>query len=453
MKTQHALNLAVLLFAAVTAASAPAEQQVAVDAAMNQSAFLAGEKQTGYLRVAMTGFEVEEADRTPVNVAIVLDKSGSMGGEKIQHAREAAVMAIQRLRADDIVSVVVYDTTVNVLVPATKLSNKEAVIDTVRSISAGGNTALFAGVSRGANEVRKFHSKNCVNRVILLSDGLANVGPSAPSDLAELGQSLGRENISVTTIGLGLGYNEDLMTQLAMHSDGNHMFAETPTELAGVFDAEFGDVLAVVAQDVLVTIELDARVRPVRGLGREVEITGQRATARLNQLYAGQMKYALLEVELPAYTGEALLLPSPTPIATVGVTYVNMKTQSLERIFKKVAVRLTAEPDEARASVNKDIMASAVEQIALEKNRWALELRDEGKIDQAREALLDNAQFLNSNAIQLHNEKLKAQAGSNEIDAQNLDPGAWARQRKLMRSNQYRVMKQQADQPQSRQEP
>jgi len=452
MKTQHALNLAVLLFAAVTAASAPAEQQIAVDAAMNQSAFLAGEKQTGYLRVAMTGFEVEEADRTPVNVAIVLDKSGSMGGEKIQHAREAAVMAIQRLRADDIVSVVVYDTTVNVLVPATKLSNKEAVIDTVRSISAGGNTALFAGVSRGANEVRKFHSKNCVNRVILLSDGLANVGPSAPSDLAELGQSLGRENISVTTIGLGLGYNEDLMTQLAMHSDGNHMFAETPTELAGVFDAEFGDVLAVVAQDVLVTIELDARVRPVRGLGREMDIALQRATVRLNQLYAGQMKYALLEVELPAYTGEALLLPSPTPIATVGVTYVNMKTQSLERIFKKVAVRLTAEPDEARASVNKDIMASAVEQIALEKNRWALELRDEGKIDQAREALLDNAQFLNSNAIQLHNEKLKAQAGSNEIDAQNLDPGAWARQRKLMRSNQYRVMKQQADQPQSRQE-
>ena len=96
MKTQHALNLAVLLFAAVTAASAPAEQQIAVDAAMNQSAFLAGEKQTGYLRVAMTGFEVEEADRTPVNVAIVLDKSGSMGGEKIQHAREAAVMAIDR---------------------------------------------------------------------------------------------------------------------------------------------------------------------------------------------------------------------------------------------------------------------------------------------------------------------------------------------------------------------
>ncbi len=448
MKTQHALKFVVLLLAAASGASGA--QQIAVDAAMNQSIFLVGEKQTGYLRVAMTGFEVEDADRTPVNVAIVLDKSGSMSGNKIEHAREAAIMAIQRLRADDIVSVVVYDTTVNVLVPATKLTNKDSVIDTVRSISAGGSTALFAGVSRGAGEVRKFHSKSRVNRVILLSDGLANVGPSAPSDLAELGQSLGRENISVTTIGLGLGYNEDLMTQLAMHSDGNHMFAETPTELAGVFDAEFGDVLAVVAQDVVVTIDLDARVRPVRGLGREVDIAGQRATARLNQLYAGQMKYVLLEVEVPAYTGEALVNSSLTPIAAVGVTYANMKNQSLERIFKKVAVRLTPEPDVALKSVNQDIMASAVEQIALEKNRWALQLRDEGKIDEARDALLDNAQFLNSNALQLNNRRLKEQAGSNEIDAQNLDADAWTRQRKLMRSNQFRVMNQQADKQPSR---
>jgi len=211
MKTRRTIYVMSLL--ALCGAVAASAQQVAVDAAMSQSIILAGEKQTAYLRVAMTGFEVEEADRTPVNVAIVLDKSGSMTGEKIEHAKEAAIMAIRRLRKDDIVSVVVYDTTVNVLVPATKLSNKESIANTIRSIKSGGNTALFAGVSRGANEVRKFLAKNRVNRVILLSDGLANVGPSAPSDLAELGDSLGREGISVTTIGLGLGYNEDLMTR------------------------------------------------------------------------------------------------------------------------------------------------------------------------------------------------------------------------------------------------
>ncbi len=451
MKTERVLY-AVALLLACGALATPA-QQVAVDAAMNQSVFLAGEKQTAYLRVAMTGFDVEDAGRTPVNVAIVLDKSGSMTGEKIQHAKEAAIMAIQRLHKDDIVSFVVYDTTVNVLVPATRLTNKESVIETVRSINAGGSTALFAGVSRGANEVRKFLAKNRVNRVILLSDGLANVGPSAPSDLAELGESLGREGISVSTIGLGLGYNEDLMTQLAMRSDGNHLFAETPTELAGVFDAEFGDVLAVVAQDVVVTIDFDGNVRPVRGLGREVDIAGQRATARLNQLYGGQMKYVLVEVELPAYAAEALLRSSATPVAAVEVAYANMHTESPDHIRKQVAVRLTAEPDEAQQSLDKEIMASTVEQIALEKNRWALRLRDEGKIDEARAALLSNREFLSSNAIVLDNEQLKAQAELNEMDAQNLDPEVWNRQRKLMRLNQYKVMKQQAEAPRSQQAP
>jgi len=157
------------------------------------------------------------------------------------------------------------------------------------------------------------------------------------------------------------------------------------------------------------------------------------------------MKYVLIEVELPAYAGEALLRSSLTPIANVDVAYANMKTESPDRIRKQVAVRLTAEPDKAQKSINKEIMASAVEQIALEKNRWALRLRDEGKIEEAREALLSNRDYLHSNAITLNNEELKQQAVTNEVDAQNLDPEAWTRQRKVMRSNQYRVMKQQAE--------
>jgi len=122
-----------------------------------------------------------------------------------------------------------------------------------------------------------------------------------------------------------------------------------------------------------------------------------------------------------------------------------MRTESRDRIHKQVAVRLTAEPDQALKSLNKEIMASAVEQIALEKNRWALRLRDEGKIEDARAALMSNSEFLSTNAIQLHSDKLKDQAAMNEQDAQNLDPGTWGRQRKIMRMNQYQVMQQQAE--------
>src|SRR4029450_1790476 len=90
----------------------------------------------------------------------------------------------------------------------------------------------------GAAAVRKFLDRQRVNRIILLSDGQANVGPSSPGDLGNLGASLIKEGISVTTLGLGLDYNEDLMTQLARRSDGNHYFIENSSDLARRFGYE-----------------------------------------------------------------------------------------------------------------------------------------------------------------------------------------------------------------------
>ncbi|MCA9135024.1 MAG: VWA domain-containing protein, partial [Planctomycetales bacterium] len=189
-------------------------------------------KKENYLRIGITGFELpSDKQRLPVNVAIVIDKSGSMQGEKIEQARKAAIQAIDRLRDSDIVSVVTYDSSVNVLVPATKASDRETIRKQIASIAAGGNTALFAGVSKAAGEIRKFLDDKHVNRVILLSDGLANVGPASPAELEQLGESLIKEGISVSTMGLGLGYNEDLMTRLALASSGNHVFIEDAENL------------------------------------------------------------------------------------------------------------------------------------------------------------------------------------------------------------------------------
>ena len=131
---------------------------------------LAGSSQTAYLRVGLTGVDRGGANRAPVNVAIVLDRSGSMAGDKIEEAKRGAIAALNRLGPDDIVSVVTYNNTVDVLVPSTKLTDREAIYSRIRSIQTGGNTALFAGVSKGAAELRKFLDANRVNTLILLSD-------------------------------------------------------------------------------------------------------------------------------------------------------------------------------------------------------------------------------------------------------------------------------------------
>jgi Ca-activated chloride channel family protein len=391
----------------------------------------ADKKQIGYIKVGLTGFERSSERRTPVNVAIVIDRSGSMAGEKIAKAREAAVLAVDRLNDEDIVSVVAYNDTVSVLVPATKVSDKDSIRSGIERLEARGSTALFAGVSKGSDEVRKFLAKNRVNRVILISDGQANVGPSSTSALAELGESLVKERICVTTIGLGLDYNEDLMTQLARKSDGNSGFANTSEDLVRLMKSEFGDVLGVVAQEIVVRIECEDGIRPVRVLGREADISGRTVQVQINQLNASQEKYVLLEVELPATrSGKA------RDVASVKVTYANMGTKSTDTLAGAASVRFTDSLAEVERSVNRDVMVAVVTQTAVERNKLATELRDKGRVEEARALLNDNVSYLYSNATQLKSEALHKYSVKNGIDAGNLDEVNWNRQRKDMRYNQ-----------------
>ena len=393
--------------------------------------------QTTYLKIGIAGAEATGRTRPPVNLAIVLDRSGSMSGDKLDRAKEAARMAIARLGSQDIVSVIAYDDQVRVLVPATRLSDREAVDAAIAALEPGGSTALFAGVVKGAAEVRKFLDRARVNRVILLSDGLANVGPDSPGELGELGASLAKEGIAVSTIGLGLGYNEDLMTRLAGRSDGNHAFVQEPEDLARIFSLELGDVLSVVAQEVVVTIRCPLGVRPIRVLGRPAEIVGSTVTLELNQLYAEHEKYVLLEVEVaPAATG------TERSLAEVGVSYANLLTSARDRLSAKAVARFSDRPEVVAASENRAVMVAVVEQVGTEQSELALALRDQGKVDEARQLLAKNAAFIATNAVSLDSDKLQQQAEANQKDAEELTAEEWNETRKRMREEQSKTQTQ-----------
>jgi Ca-activated chloride channel family protein len=406
--------------------------QVKLNVSVSHPFLQADQKQTAFLKVGLTGFRGDAIKkRAPINVGLVLDRSGSMSGEKIRKAKEAAMLFVRRLSRDDIVSVVVYDTNVSVLVPATKASDTETILAGIQKLSTGDTTALFAGVSKGAEEVRKFLDRNQVNRLVLLSDGLANVGPSSPADLATLGASLIKEGISVTTLGLGSDYNEDLMTQLAVRSDGNHAFVETPDDLAKFFDLELGAVASVVAQEVVVEIVCAEGVRPIRLLGPQADISGQKVIASVNQIYSEQERYILLEVEVPPMAeGKTLSL------ATVTVSYANMSTQTTDVLTSTVAIRFTKSKEQVDKEVKPEVMTAAVTQIAVVNNELAVTLRDQGKIDEARKLLLDNAIYLGDNAAKFQSKDLERLREINRQDADNLAPEKWQQQRKKMRDVQ-----------------
>jgi Ca-activated chloride channel family protein len=431
MNRSHIFVVSLGVALGISLASGAEAKQVALDVSMANPLLLAGKKQTTYLKVGLTGFIIDDvSQRTPVNVALVIDKSGSMSGDKIRNAREAALMAVDRLDSRDIISVVAYSDSVSVLVPATKVSNRTEIRNGINRLEAGGSTALFAGVSKGAAEVRKFLDRNRMNRVILISDGLANVGPDSPGELGDLGASLAKEGISVTTIGLGSDYNEDLMTRLASRSDGTHAFAQHSTDLARIFDHEFGDITSVVAQEITIHIRCANGVRPVRVLGRTADISGRDVNLGLNQLYSNQEKYVMLEVEVPeGREGRS------QDIASIEVAYANMETRTQDKLKSDIAVRFTESDREVTEKLNKETMSHAVLQVATDANKRAVELRDKGQIKEAEETLRFNARSLRASAVTLESDDLLQYSQDNDRAADNLT-GDWEVERKKMREEQ-----------------
>lgn len=421
----------VILLAALAQGMAWAEQ-VRLNVALANPVLMADRKQTTYLKVGLTGGVMESLGRrAPVNVAIVLDRSGSMAGEKIEKAKQAAIMAVERLNSDDIVSVVAYDDVVNVLVPATRASDKYAIESAIGRLYAGNTTALFAGVCKGAQEVRKFLDRGRVNRIVFLSDGLANVGPSSPWDLGALGASLAKEGITISTFGLGLDYNEDLMAQLAGKSDGMHVFLRTSEDIARFFNYELGNILSVVAQGTVIRIECAEGVRPVRAIGRDADISGNTVIAALGHLYSEQPKNLLIEVEVPAAAPGV-----SREIAKVSVSYANMQTKLTDHLQNTVAARFTDSEEMVARETNSEVMVSVVERIATESNDLAVTLRDQGRVDEAREVLRKNAAYLGASADKYKAESLRRLKDLNVWDSQNLDGEKWQRGRKEMRDQQ-----------------
>jgi Ca-activated chloride channel family protein len=430
-----------LLFGGLLAAPIASANDITLDTRLGQRVLAAGKTQRIFLRVSLEGIaHGSRKERSPVNIALVLDRSGSMRGKKLAQAKQAALLALSRLDRSDVTAIIAYDDRVQTVLAATRLSDRADARARVRALEAGGRTALYAGVKRGLGEVGKFLSADRVNRLILLSDGLANVGPSTPAQVARLGQIAAGQGISITTIGLGLGYNEDLMARLAGASDGNHAFVEHAEDLVDIFDKEFADVLSVVAQDIEIIIKCRAGFRPIRVLGRSAQITGPKVKLRLNQAYGGQRKYVILEVEVAADKAVA----GVAEIAGVEVSYTGMGSNSREKETATIGAKFSTSKDEVDASIDADVMTAVATQIATVTSEKAVKLRDQGDREGARKLLEENATYLRDKARQYKAPALERMSRQNAGIADQLSDSDWSKSRKQLRARQHRQKSQQS---------
>ncbi|HEX2658111.1 MAG TPA: VWA domain-containing protein [Polyangia bacterium] len=436
MNHRTSIALVVSMFCSVVpaasrAASAPSAPAVALEAGLGTPVMLGGRRNTAFLRVSLLGSKTSvDAPRPEVNVCLAIDRSGSMMGEKMAAARRGAISALSRLSDRDLVSVVAYDDTVQIVVPATRASNRRAIEGGIGHLEAGGGTALFAGVVKCAQEVRKFATRDRVNRIILLSDGNANVGPASPTELGILGADLMREGISVATVGLGTDYNEDLMSELALRSDGRHAFVERSVDLARFLDEELGAATSVVARDAEVTIRCGAGSRPLRVLGRPADIAGQAVTASFGKIYAGRQHFFVVVLDVdPPKAGEAA-----RPIADVKVAFRDLLRNQTRDQQLLVAAQFTDRPKEVDAHANPRITAELGLLSADAAAERALQLRDAGDIQGAAQVLSQSSLDLEAVARKSKDTRLQKKIVAQRLSAKQIQqPDMWKASRKLMK--------------------
>jgi Ca-activated chloride channel family protein len=415
------------------ARGADARPSIDLDVRVGNPVMIAERPNRVFMKVGLFGREAGAHARRPaVNVCIAIDRSGSMAGEKLAQARQGAIAALRRLGQEDTVSVVAYDDTVEVLVPATSAAERATIETGIAALTPGGNTALFAGVAKCAEQLRSGLDPDRVNRIILLSDGIANVGPSSPEALGGLGASLMNQGISVSTVGIGLDYNEDLMTELALRSDGRHVFVRRAEEIAAFLDQELTSVTSVVARSVELQVSCRTGVRPVRVLGREADIAGSKVTAEFGKIYAGREHFLLVELEVQSSHAGA-----ERPLADVTVAYRDLLAARNEAHGATVNARFSDDHDEVNDNVDPKVMGVVELAMADEASQRAIELRDRGEIEEAREVLNENAERLRRKAVEYKDERLRKMERRQKSGAEAMPSSAkeWNVQRKAAKKS------------------
>ncbi len=305
------------------------------------------------LSLTMTAADLPNTDSNrnePVDLMVILDRSGSMQGEKIDSARQAIIDLVSQLSPEDRLALISYSTDVTLhagLLPATP-QNRERLIRTVAEIQASGGTNIEAGLQQGLDILNTREARRGRTRLILISDGLANHGITDPHDLGIMATRAVTQEAAISTVGVGLDFNERLMTTIADQGAGSYTFLETADGFATAFARELHISRTALATGLEISIPLSSGIRLLDGAGYPVEYRKNTALIRPGDLLTGQSRKLYLTLQVPTDREREFALTS------VSLAYRRGNVAHRLSLGETLKIACVAQKKDALASINKN---------------------------------------------------------------------------------------------------
>jgi len=326
------------------------------------------------------------SERRPLAVALVLDRSGSMAGDKLDVARRCAAFLIERLAPDDRLAIVSFDSEVRLDAPLMQVGpNRHQLVQAARAIQPGGQTNLSGGWLKGVETLAPLDGGTYTRRILLLTDGMANVGITDDSQLTRMARGSAGDGVGTTTIGFGDGFSEDLLTAMADAGGGGAHFAPTPDAAPGIFVQEFDDLLSVVGQNVSVEIRPawhEVEVLSILNDVPQVPVEGG-VQAQLGDAYGDERRRVVFQLQVPR-------LPTlgPAQIAQVIVRYVSVGDQvAMHELMVPVVVNAVSADDAAASVPDAEVTEEVTVLFSARAQDEARDLADAGRFDEAQRRL------------------------------------------------------------------